>query len=676
MSPKDKDLPVDPPSVDPTKFEGPGAFSLGVLNENVEELNMTIASLDQEKELLKNALKPEGPAMYTTAREIKKTILDNVAVDFHATNAPKWEPPIDLPRVPVVGKELSPDGSAVRPVYPGGELPKQLIPPTDEELYGAKYRRIDQNTVYSSEGMSPDEMLQWLEGRPPQAAQTGVMSSMGLKQVAMEEQVDLATERVRARGQTPKFVVMKKPKGEALHDRILATSFDPLKPWMPYLKKKRRDRDAEGLYAKLFKRLAHRVAASQRFVLDRSAMDVVLDLAATIDEKKIAGMLALARLPYQRVYVEYDQGYRNQVNLGFDKDRGMCAFLLERVVEDDPCLFTATYIAGGSHVDFGGCGYLISTDGREMPDGNERDEAALKYHDMGLAPGVSEPARWKTVAERQQYTEWLSMPWGLAVRDSGGVSTALVGDQLLRGCRPLLPGIVLALRKDGRRNTEDMLRSIWDGRGDMRFLVALLSMMNCIPVKTVVREHAGSTFKSGRIVPYHSHSTVRIDLAKTVAVRKVIRFAAQAHKRWHPVRGHWVTFQRGDGPLCRKDAHQWAVDSGDKTRIRCMVCPSWRTWRELPKGRGDPTIGVVSHDYEVSASRRPSTPAFDRAVDVLKPGGLADQLAADVMGQIRGQSDGSKASGDGACSPAAPASGGVDGRAASGSPDVPGQGEV
>lgn len=351
-------------------------------------------------------------------------------------------------------------------------------------------------------------------------------------------------------------------------------------------------------FVKYWRRFALRVSQAERFVVDNEALRAVMEASMVGNCAKIEGMLGLARLPYKSIWVEFDARVRvkSQREAGAladpDKDYpyGRGGFLIERIKEDDPTTWTATYcgITNEKHAvaEIGGCGYLMSTEGEALPMAPDEElPSPLVYNDMGLAPqGTNYGMHAK--------------PWGLV--DPADRKTTTASQQLHEHCRVLLPGVWLALQQPETAG-KLLLKAIDEGRGDARFLVALLSMINTIPMSTVVRagsSHRGPNYKK---MEYFGHTVIKLNIKKSTAVRRMLTDAARWHQRAHMVRGHYRTYQRGAGPLCRRDLHEWKPADANGRRD-CCKCSAWQKWiAEHPAG--DASLGWVRHDYKVVAKQ-------------------------------------------------------------------------
>lgn len=138
--------------------------------------------------------------------------------------------------------------------------------------------------------------------------------------------------------------------------------------------------------------------------------------------------------------------------------------------------------------------------------------------------------------------------------------------------------------------------------GTTRYLLALLSAINDIPVSREVVTPTRGFVARGTYKKFSEHTVVRLNIPQRVNRAKLAtRITAIIHMRAHEVRGHWRLYQRGKGVLCSPSYHQWGAavpDAEGKLHASCGRCPAWRTWIEKHQ-RGDASLGFVTHSYAV-----------------------------------------------------------------------------
>lgn len=134
--------------------------------------------------------------------------------------------------------------------------------------------------------------------------------------------------------------------------------------------------------------------------------------------------------------------------------------------------------------------------------------------------------------------------------------------------------------------------------GMARYAITLLATLNDIPVlHREVKQQRGYIAK-GQYRKFVDHTTVTLHVPiKTDTVKLARRLVVAARRRWHQVRPYWRTHVRPGDDCCA--SHMWGpID--ERNREHCTQCPAWRTWVRVPDGRGDASIGIVTHDFKVT----------------------------------------------------------------------------
>jgi hypothetical protein len=134
--------------------------------------------------------------------------------------------------------------------------------------------------------------------------------------------------------------------------------------------------------------------------------------------------------------------------------------------------------------------------------------------------------------------------------------------------------------------------------GVVRYALTLLSTLNDIPVlKNEVRPQRGYIAR-GSHRRFVDHTVIRLNVPTRRNTRMLARRVfAQSRRRYHEVRGHWRNYLRHAGIVCDNGQHKWGAPD-DAGHARCRDCAAWRVWIK-EHGRGDASLGVVSHSYAV-----------------------------------------------------------------------------
>lgn len=419
-----------------------------------------------------------------------------------------------------------------------------------------------------------------------------------------------------------------------LHDEVLLQDANMKRYWKRVLGNKIDQVVGIEHATSFFHATALKIKQAERFVLDRDALDAIVRASVVTtprDVRRLEGMLTLARLPHRKMFVEYDLFTKHDVgykvgtiaNVPETGDKGRAGWLLERVKEDDPCLWTALYVTNynDGNVSFGAVGFLVCTDERGLPvsprltmepeldpkEEERRFEGQYVFNDMLILPHQLKD-------ESYHESNYGVLPWGLFVqRDNDSQPIQMVVTERLGiAVRVMLPRQAHQvyprwMNDEEKKNfiADRTGDALFESRGDVRFLVTMLSLLNSVPIRAVARPHSGSKARmvGTKMVRYMDHSTIRINLSSTESVQRLYKIVQQrAKQRRHEVRGFWRTYQRGDFPCSRwpVDKHVWVPMHDGGPPVKCAHCDSWRVWVDEHE-RGDASLGWVRHDYEVTA---------------------------------------------------------------------------
>ena len=298
---------------------------------------------------------------------------------------------------------------------------------------------------------------------------------------------------------------------------------------------------------------------AKRFVLDNEFVVNVVNRAMDKPET-IAKYSELAHLPFPVIWIEYNRDARNvaqavagSLKLEYESPQGERAgFLLcrEKTITDHPA-WTAMYV-GQQH---NGDAWIGPIQYRLRCPVVRRDKDTVQTAiDLGATA------------------------WGYSTTQNGMPAAAIV--DILNGLVSIEPDPYFIAPYQGVLGKEVCVRVVTDalkeGRGDMRWLVTMLQMINHVPVSYHHAPTIGSRTVKLKNIPLLDFSTLRIIAG---APRQINLHDDQSslptgirHKQ-HDVRGFNRVLHRGT----------------DRERT---------TWVREHK-RGDPSLGVVNHDYEV-----------------------------------------------------------------------------
>ena len=146
---------------------------------------------------------------------------------------------------------------------------------------------------------------------------------------------------------------------------------------------------------------------------------------------------------------------------------------------------------------------------------------------------------------------------------------------------------------------------IQEERGALRYLVTMIAAINGIPREIrPINTRSGSYTTGMHTLPYLRHHNLTLTVPKDdriVYAKNYLNREATGRKRaWHPVRGHWRVVEPGKAKgFCIHEPTM--VESGLGMCAKCELMVRWIT---LPNGRGDPSVGVVDHNYRIAARKR------------------------------------------------------------------------
>ena len=292
---------------------------------------------------------------------------------------------------------------------------------------------------------------------------------------------------------------------------------------------------------------------------------------------RIVERAEMLKLPFERMWVEYSNGARldaiNEYRQSIERPRYSdhewrkyrAGFLLERVGSPngsaDVVLATAFTSDEDGIYGVAPVGYLLGAG------------ASSKSFDLHPNPEIAQALRITS--------------WGYgAGEDEEHFAYALPDERLLDlGCPTVenfVTGPALATKNLNAEHTQKLVfEGVNQGRGDMRFILTLMQMINVVPIKKVYAQAVQTHYNyKGKNVPYLDHQIVSIEVGKTKVIKVVdhaFRQAEKEHarKRAHEVRGHFRVYHKGT-----KEER--------------------RTWIKAHQ-RGDASLGFVRQTWEVTA---------------------------------------------------------------------------
>lgn len=295
--------------------------------------------------------------------------------------------------------------------------------------------------------------------------------------------------------------------------------------------------------------------SARRFVIDDDFMNALVENSHVPQDKMLA-RCDLANLPFEKVWIEFD----NHARINAQHRIGTSAaplpgtptkvgFLLQRYKADDPTEWFAQ---------------CFST----LPGENETDSGitSVAYQFSSKIGGFDDET-------------FAALPWGYISKtphDLWKRGRAIIA--------PFWQPIMQHIRKDA------FVEELHEGRGDMRFLITLLAMINNVPTKYVFRPSAGYYTSKAKRHQFLDSSTIYIQPGRVSTVNIAKKYLNNAIRmRRHEVRGYWR--HHYTNPRCSIENHVWENNT-------CTKCGTIRKWIN-EYARGDASIGYVMHNYVV-----------------------------------------------------------------------------
>jgi hypothetical protein len=378
-----------------------------------------------------------------------------------------------------------------------------------------------------------------------------------------------------------------------LHNKFLLQDAKPLKYFHKNLKI---DKNGEEYFIAEHHRLAKIIQTAERFVLDEDALWTIIKASGNPKGSKQEAALELAKLPFEKMFLEFDLATKNKIHaeLGtlqldgpapFDTQAG---FLLQRIYPNNPDMWHVTYmssIPNNSRVDFGNVGYWVNIEHQVPPVPASFDEffhGKYKEQHKNLSIGTGQLF---LPLENPDY--WNALTWGTYTLDKNNKQVPAASQNMLNSVRLTIPLISAIIFTNIFNSYKELLQmsqeAVRQGRGDLRFLVHALALINCVESRMVLHQPKHEKRVVGtRVVRYLTHNNITLNLKRETAVQKLVKAISHEERRLrrHYVRGHWRR-QFKDGVMVG------------------------RKWIEKYE-RGDASIGWVYHQYDVTAKEHES----------------------------------------------------------------------
>lgn len=365
------------------------------------------------------------------------------------------------------------------------------------------------------------------------------------------------------------------------------------------------------------------------FNVDDKALEVALELS-TEGPEKMAQRLFMARLPFPKIWIEFDFHQRVRIGEKLGIAQALDPAAPERLgwllQEDpgDPLRWSAITWASVNnnqpvHVPHQGemltsCSlytWMVDTAKRVSPERMGSINAVDKEFLKGVIK-VSPEAQAKHGED--SWRSFAHLGWGYtaadidqpdALRNIERMRQLTIADSLRDSISVGWEPMTYQMVKEGHTTDEvreQFITSTMEARGDVRLIATLLALVNEVPIVESPTQQKGSFSGAGGMIrKYLSNRTVSINIPARKPlkqIRKLFASKVKSHKARHEVRGHWRT-------IVHKEDHTRKRKQPDGTIVEEFVAKGQleRVWVNHHE-RGDATYGYAKHDYKVQKSGR------------------------------------------------------------------------
>jgi hypothetical protein len=352
---------------------------------------------------------------------------------------------------------------------------------------------------------------------------------------------------------------------------------------------------------------------SERFVLDDDFVRLAVEASTQLE--KLPSWATLARIPFDNVWIEWNQNVRTQRSV----ELGLTA---------EPPDYPATHRVGGLLRSWNDLSVWTFNE-FDMEGGEKTEDFTVLGSSIGY---LHDPAGVFGLVKDDIDDMLISImgedfPWPprlLGVAPGAAAKTPEDTERhrryavhMMRYCGILLSPQFAQISAYARSSNDKALANkVWKviranmlgSAGVIRFLIAVLAMINDVPKSVAtVAPRTGSYKARFRDIAYMGHSLITLKVPKARPARfamakldKAARELAQT-RRAHTVRGHYRRTNyspRGTHTSFRCDHEPLRVQDGVGTCNKCGHAVRW-----IPHFvRGDASLGWVEHDYLVKAA--------------------------------------------------------------------------
>lgn len=334
------------------------------------------------------------------------------------------------------------------------------------------------------------------------------------------------------------------------------------------------------------------VRQARKYLLDYNASRQIIDLGAPAKWEDLTQLRQLARAPFKKIWVEFNNRARRERLIEVLETGEMApprdvfprmAWLIE-THDKQPSAHRATLVIEVSPTD------------DDDPFTDEIDKKSVGPHIL--------PFSWWWDTEDSPTNPWgssfmVSMnSEALARRDFSDIEPRFDITELALGKMGHKDSFVGLTKGYGQPRSTSKVYDKLAGEfaGELRYIMAFVAALTTTQiveqsdVRTAPVKHS-----SGRTLPAFEYTEVKITVPKRRKLGPYI--ARHGHSgyrmREHAVSGFWRTYEHGEGPFCAGHHHTWEL-GGVPNKQNCVKCAAWRTWVAEHR-RGDKELGVLEH---------------------------------------------------------------------------------
>lgn len=406
---------------------------------------------------------------------------------------------------------------------------------------------------------------------------------------------------------------------EPLYDDVNKWTYVPIKK-LTLLGYQRYAKFAEGLDV-YQRKVRTNIRQAQRFMLSddfvRSAYQ------ASLDFQKVPTWLNLARLPYPRMWVEWDQHVKldEQAKAGsilHEPDETLVAkrggFLFEELDADTGMWLASRWegsIRNGGEAFTSNLNYVVAPEG----------SAIMR---IKPPPGVTSLTEVMTAIrvpqgmgyERAKIDDLIEMMTfgirpGNVKFDPKEEIIGHIKNRIVTALSPISMHFQTNARKHlSQKEYEEFCQQasfsvqlcVEEDAGILRFITTVLGLLNEAPnIREPKQARAGYRTMGMNKLQYLGHSMIHLKLPKTKPMRFISRLLDHAsnerrRNRAHVARGHWRQVEYGTKFRC--DHNPTLVENGMGICTKCERIIRWIPAHQ----RGDASLGWVTHEYTLESN--------------------------------------------------------------------------